>query len=86
MKLLSSEKIETEEFQAFMMEFGSRYFLRQDWWRLTNKVLERRSYWLNGNLATQLPQSTSNPLGAKDHVIGIKYTEKHCKAIAARLL
>ena len=46
MKLLSSERIETEEFQAFMMEFGSRYFLRQERWRLTNKVLERRSYWL----------------------------------------
>jgi hypothetical protein len=26
----------------------------------------------NGNLATQLPQSTSNPLGAKIHMIGIK--------------
>ena len=34
----------------------------------------------NGNLATQLPQSTSNPLGAKDHVIGIKYTESAVKS------
>ena len=35
----------------------------------------------NGNLATQLPQSTSNPLGAKDHVTGIKFTEKCCKKL-----
>ena len=35
----------------------------------------------NGNLATQLPQSTSNPLGAKDHVTGVKFTEKCCKKL-----
>lgn len=37
----------------------------------------------NGNLATQLPQFTSNPLGAKDHVIRIKYTEKRYKSYSS---